>query len=207
MQIGHYLIFKVTTSSPRSSPHLPKRKTGLATFPFPCLDGLPSFLIKDLLRAGVNVFICAFKVELENLRQWPWSKSLCIFCLSEAGVQRKWRKCCEYSISNYLKIHCAFTFCGHNVIWEHCFNSMLYLEVLWECGALSLGNGVELGPSFFFFFNTNGSNFADQKSMNRTHCNGEQHLHRREKAVNSAIWGKSLSLMFALCKHDAISVS
>lgn len=32
------------------------------------------------------------------------------------------------------------------------FNSMLYLEVLGECGALSLGNGVVLGPSFFFFF-------------------------------------------------------
>lgn len=59
---------------------------------------------------------------------------------------------------------------------------------------------------FFFFLSTTGSNFADQKSVNRTHCNGEQHLHRRERAVHSVTWGKSLSLIFALCKHDAISV-
>lgn len=52
--------------------------------------------------------------------------------------------------SNYSKIHCAFTFCGRNGILEHYFNSRLYLEVLGECGALSLGNGVILGASFFF---------------------------------------------------------
>lgn len=81
-----------------------------------------------------------------------------------------------------------------------------YLEVFEECGALSLGNGVILRPSFFFF-NSSGSNFADQKSMNRTHCNGEQHFHWRERTVNFVTWGKSLSLIFVLCKHDAISVS
>lgn len=110
--------------------------------------------------------------------------------------------------SNYSKIHCAFTFCGRKGILEHYFNSRLYLEVLGECGALSLGNGVILGASFFFnYYYSNGSNFADQKSMNRTRCNGEQHFHWRGRAVNSVTWGKSLSLIFVLCKHDAISVS
>lgn len=79
-----------------------------------------------------------------------------------------------FGYSNYLKIHYVFTFCGHNVILEHYFDSILHLEVLKEYGALSLENGIVLGPSFFFFFlNTNGSNYADQKSVNRTHCNGE----------------------------------
>lgn len=74
------------------------------------------------------------------------------FAHAEARVcaRKAWYMYCRYS--KYLKIHCAFTFCGHNGILEHYFNSMLYLEVLGECRALSLGNGVVLGPSFLFFF-------------------------------------------------------